>query len=362
MKLTQALQLVLIAGATVFASSCSSAPVAAPAADGATMQAITYHEYGTADVLQLEDIPMPVPGDHQVLLKVRAAAVNPLDWHYIRGTPYLMRISAGFRKPKSSRLGADVAGEVVSVGKSVTRFKPGDAVYGGGWGAFATYMRIAEDRIALKPAHLSFEEAAAVPVAAITALQGLRDKGALQPGEKVLINGASGGVGSFAVQIAKSMGAEVTGVCSTRNVELVRALGADHVIDYTKEDFAAGEPGFDLLLDMVGNRSLADMRRALKPHGRVVMIGGGGPDAGNWIGGMAKPLNALLVSPFVSQKFGFFMSDMLSADLEVVNALMVGGKVKPVIDRAYALSEVPDAIRYLEAGHARGKVVISVAP
>jgi len=332
----------------------------AAAGGGELMNAIVYHEYGTADVLRLEEIERPVLGNNQVLIEVRAAAANPLDWHYMRGTPYLMRMDSGLFRPKSTRLGVDVSGRVVAVGENVTRFKPGDEVFGTAGGAFAEYARASEDKVVLKPANLSFEQAAAVPVAALTALQGLRDKGRLQPGQKVLINGASGGVGTFAVQIAKSFGAEVTGVCSTRNVEMVRALGADHVIDYTKEDFSQSSDRYDLILDNVGNRSLGDFRRVMNPEGIYVLIGGGGPDDGRWIGPFARVIKACLLSPFVSEELVMLLASINKDDLLLMKELMEEGKVTPVIDRTYALSEVPEAIRYLEKGHARGKVIITV--
>jgi len=324
------------------------------------MKAIVYRDYGSPDVLRLQEIEKLLPNDNQVLIKVRAASANPLDWHYMRGTPYIVRIDAGLLKPKDERLGVDVAGQVEAVGRNVTQFKPGDEVFGTGGGSFAEYVLASESKVVLKPANLTFEQAAAVPVAALTALQGLRDKGRIQPGQKVLINGASGGVGTFAVQIAKAFGADVTGVCSTRNVAMVRALGADHVIDYTKEDFTQGAQRYDLILDNVGNHSLLAFRRVMSPKGTYVLIGGGGPNDGRWIGPMAGPIKALLLSPFVSQEFGMLLASVNRADLVVLSELMATKKVIPVIDRAYALSEVPAAIRYLEEGHARGKVVITV--
>jgi NADPH:quinone reductase-like Zn-dependent oxidoreductase len=327
------------------------------------MKAVVYSDYGSPDVLEIRDIKKPVPNDDQVLIKVRAASINPLDWHFIEGTPYIMRLGVGLRKPKDPRLGVDMSGQVEAVGKNVTLFKPGDEVFGGRNGAFAEYVCARADRaIALKPANITFEQAASVPIAAITALQGLRDKGKIQPGQKVLINGASGGVGTFAVQIAKSFGAEVTGVCSTRNLDLVRSLGADHVIDYTKEDFTKGEQRYDLILDNVGNQPLSGFRHALQPKGICVMIGGGGPNDGGLIGPMGRPVKALLMSPFVSQKMGMFMAELNKSDLTILADMMQSGKVTPVIDRMYPLSQIAEAIRYLEQGHARGKVVITVAP
>ena len=325
------------------------------------MKAIVYCDYGSADVLKLEDLEKPVPDDDQMLVKVRAASINPLDWHFMRGTPKLMRIGTGLRKPKSIRLGVDYAGTIEAVGKNVTQFKAGDDVFGGKTGALAQYVCVRADRaVTLKPANVTFEQAASVPIAAITALQALRDDGHLQPGQKVLINGASGGVGTFAVQIAKSFGADVTGVCSTRNLELVRSLGADQVIDYTKEDFTRSERRYDLILDNVGTQPLSGFRRVLTPKGICVMVGGGGPNDGQWIGPMSRPLKALLISPFVSQKMGMMMAELNNKDLTILADLMQAGKLTPVIDRQYKLSEVPDAIRYLEEGHARGKVIITV--
>ncbi len=330
-------------------------------AQGDTMKAIVYCDYGLAN-LKLADIKKPAPTDDQVLVKIRAASVNPYDWHFVEGTPKIMRaMGVGVRKPKDTRLGVDFAGTIEAVGKNVTQFKPGDEVFGGRAGAFAEYVcRRAEGAIALKPANITFEQAASVNIAGITALQGLRDKGKVQPGQKVLINGASGGVGTFAVQIAKSFGAEVTGVCSTRNVDLVRSLGADHVIDYTKEDFAQGTERYDVILDNVPNHSLSECRHVLNPKGKYVMIGGGGPNDSRWVGPFGRVIHALLASPFVSQEMGMMMADSNRNDLTVLADMMQSGKVKPVIDRTYKLSEVPDAIRYVEEGHARGKVVITV--
>jgi NADPH:quinone reductase-like Zn-dependent oxidoreductase len=327
------------------------------------MKAIVYCDYGTADVLKLEDIEKPVPAEDEILVRVRAAAVNPLDWHTMRGTPYIMRVGSGLRKPEITRLGVDYAGTVEAVGQNVTQFRPGDDVFGGRTGALAEYVSARADRaVALKPANLTFEQAASVPIAAITALQGLRDKGKVQAGQKVLINGASGGVGTFAVQIAKSLGAEVTGVCSTRNLALVRSLGADHVIDYTREDYTRGPQRYDVILDNVGNRALLDNRRVLTPDGKYVLIGGGGPDNGRWIGPFVRPIGALVLSPFVTQDMGMMLAELNKQDLTILSDLMQAGKVTPIIDRRYSLSEVPAAIRYLETGRARGKVIITVEP
>lgn len=324
------------------------------------MKAVVYCDYGVAN-LKFQDVEKPTPADDQLLVKVRAASVNPLDWHYVEGTPFVMRaLAAGLRKPKETQLGVDFAGTVEAVGKNVTKFKRGDEVFGGRTGAFADYVCVRESRaVALKPASITFEQAASVPIAAITALQALRDKGQIQAGQKVLINGASGGVGTFAVQIAKSFGAEVTGVCSTRNLDLVRSLGADHVIDYTKDDFTKTDQPYDVLIDNVGNRSLSECRRALKPKGILVLVGGGGANEQGLIGPMAKPIKAMLLSPFVSQKVGMILAQLNHDDLAFLADLMQSGKVKSVIDRTYKLSDVPEAIKYVEQGHARGKVVIT---
>ena len=331
------------------------------AAPSNPMKAIVYCDYGLAN-LKLEDVERPIPNDDQILVKVRAASVNPYDWHFVEGTPKIMRMmGVGLRKPKDTRLGVDFAGTVEAVGKNVTQFKPGDDVFGGKGGAFAEYVcRRAEGAVALKPANITFEQAASINIAGITALQGLRDKGKVQPGQKVLINGASGGVGTFAVQIAKSFGADVTGVCSTRNVDLVRSLGADRVIDYTKEDFTKSADRYDVILDNVANHSLSECRRVLNPKGKYVMVGGGGANEQGFIGVLARPLKAMVLSPFISQQMGMMMADANQKDLTVLGDLMQSGKMKPVIDRTYKLSEVPAAIAYLEEGHARGKVIISV--
>ena len=353
-----AITLALLALLVAYWTSSNTCSDRKTAAQGNQMKAIVYCDYGSPDVLKVEDIEKPAPGDDQVLVRVRAASVNPLDWHYMRGTPYFMRLGAGLRKPKVTRLGVDFAGTVEAVGRNVNRFKPGDEVFGGRTGAFAQYVLVREDRaVALKPANLTFEQAASVGVAAITALQGLRDKGQIQPGQKVLINGASGGVGTFAVQIAKSFGAEVTGVCSTRNVDMVRSIGADRVIDYTREDFTKSAQRYDLMIDTVGNHSLLECRRALNPKGRYIMVGG---PAGRWIDPGPRALNAFVLSRFVSQDMRMFLAELNKEDLTILRDLLQSGKVTPVIDRHYRLSEVPEAIRYVEEGHARGKVVITV--
>src|SRR5882757_1022304 len=330
-------------------------------AQGDKMKAIVYCDYGVAN-LKLAEIAKPTPTDDQILVKVHAASVNPLDWHFIEGTPKIMRaLGVGLRKPKDTRLGVDFAGTVETVGKNVTQFKAGDEVFGGRDGAFAEYVCPRADRaVTLKPANISFEQAASINIAGITALQAVRDKGKVQPGQKVLINGASGGVGTFAVQIAKSFGADVTGVCSTRNLDMVRSLGADHVIDYTKEDFTKSGQHYDAILDNVPNHSLSECRGILTPEGKYVMIGGGGPNDNRWIGPFGRLIQTMVVSPFVSQKMGMMMAELKKSDLTILGDMMQSGKVKPVIDRTYKLSELPEAIRYLEEGHARGKVVITV--
>jgi NADPH:quinone reductase-like Zn-dependent oxidoreductase len=324
------------------------------------MKAIVHCEYGGPEVLKLEKLEKPVPNDNQILVRVRAASVNPLDLT-IRGF-WLLRPLSGMRKPKDTRLGVDYAGTVEAVGKNVTQFKPGDEVFGGKNGALAEYVCVLADRaVVLKPANMTFEQAASVPVAAITALQGLRDKGKIQSGQKVLINGASGGVGTFAVQIAKSFGAEVTGVCSTRNVEMVRSIGADHVIDYTKEDFSKADQRYDLIYDLVGNHSFSERRRILNPSGICVMAGVGGAGWHDGIGmRLLGELNAYLRSRFTSQKFIAYIAEFNKNDMIVLADLMQAGKLTPVIDRTYKLNETADALRYLEQGHARGKVVITV--
>src|SRR3989475_9812648 len=331
------------------------------AAPNNPMKAIVYCDYGLPN-LKLQEIEKPTPADDQLLVRVRAASVNPYDWHFVEGTPKIMRLmGVGLRKPKDTRLGVDFAGTVEAVGKNVTQFKPGDDVFGGRGGAFAEYVCPRAYRaVTIKPANITFEQAASVNIAGITALQALRDKGKVQAGQKVLINGASGGVGTFAVQIAKSLSADVTGVCSTKNVDLVRSLGADHVIDYTKEDFTKGEQRYDVILDNVANHSLSECRRILNPNGKYVMIGGGGPNDSRWIGPFGRVINTMILSPFVSQKMGMMMADPSQKDLAVLADMIQSGKVKPVIDRTYKLSEVPEAILYLEQGHARGKVVITV--
>jgi NADPH:quinone reductase-like Zn-dependent oxidoreductase len=328
------------------------------------MKAIVYHNYGSPDVLRCEEIDKPTAGDNEVLIKVRAASVNPLDWKMITGGPYIVRKLLGLGKPKIKRPGVDVAGEIEAVGRNVTEFKQGDDVFGTCGGAFAEYactsgsIPILKSALVIKPDNVTFEQAASAPVAAITALQGLRDKGHIQQAHQVLINGAAGGVGTFAVQIAKSYGADVTGVCSTRNVDMVQSIGADRVIDYTQQDFTRSEHHYDLIFDAVGNHSLSAYRRILNPKGILVMAGA--PNNGRLIGLLARLIGALVLSRLVSQKLIPFVARSNKDDLTIVSELMASGKVTPVIDRRYRLSEVPEALRYLEKGHARGKVVITL--
>ena len=323
------------------------------------MKAIVYHEYGSPDVLELEEIDRPVVKDDGVLVRVRASSANPADWHFMRGMPYVMRPQSGLRKPKNGFLGRDIAGEVEAVGNDVTGFRPGDEVFANvESGGFAEYASVAEGLLVATPVNLTFEQAAAVPLAALTALQGLRDAGHVQPEQKVLIIGASGGVGTFAVQITKSLGADVTGVCSTRNMELVRSLGADHVIDYTQADFTQSGQKYDLVFQLAGTSSPSDLRRSLTSEGTLVLSSG--DSDGRWIGPVDRLVKAAVLSPFVSQKLGSFLAKENKEDLQFLKELIEAGKLMPVIDRTYPLSEVPEAIRYLEEGHARGKVVIAV--
>ena len=324
------------------------------------MKAIVYGKYGPPEVLQLKEVDKPTPGDNEILIKIHAAAANPLDWHRMRGAPFLVRLTDGLRKPKNPMLGADIAGRVEAVGKSVTEFQSDDEVFGDcGWaGGFAEYVCVTEKNLVLKPTNITFEEAAAVPAVAFTALQGLRDNGQIQSGQKVLINGASGGVGTFAVQIAKSFGAEVTGVCSTRNLDMVRSIGADKTIDYTQEDFAELGQNYDLIYDAVGNRSVSDYKRALRRGGTCVITG---------FTTLPRLFQHMLLGPLVSMTGNRKIRTQGVAkpnrkDLVFIKELLEAGKVKPVIDRRYPLSQAAEAIRYLEQGHARGKVVITVEP
>jgi NADPH:quinone reductase-like Zn-dependent oxidoreductase len=322
------------------------------------MKAITYHRYGPPEVLGLEEVDEPVVQDDDVLVRVRAASVNPRDWHFLRGLPYIVR-PVGLRRPKSGVLGSDIAGQVEAVGKAVTRFRPGDEVFAFVLsGAFAEHAAVPEAVLGHKPATLSFEQAATVPLAALTALQGLRDHGRVQPGQKVLILGASGGVGTFAVQLAKSYGAEVTGVSSTRNLELVRSLGADHVIDYTREDLTRSGQTYDLIFQLAGTRSPSDLRRALTPKGTLVLSSG--ESDGRWIGPLGRVIKAAVLAPFLRQRLVTFEAKQSKDDLRVLKELVESGRLSPVIDRTYPLIETSEAIRYLETGRARGKVVITV--
>ncbi len=322
------------------------------------MKAIVYTEYGSPDVLELKEVVKPTPKDNEVLVKVYAVSINAADLHLLRADPFLIRLSSGFLKPRNTILGSDIAGRVEAVGRNIKQFKPGNEVFGdisaGGWGGFAEYVCAPEELLALKPATLTFEQAAAVPLAAFTALQGLRNKGQIQPGQKVLINGASGGVGMFAVQIAKSSGAEVTAVCSTRHLDIVHSIGADHVIDYTREDFTQNGQGYDLILAVNGYQPISAYKQALTSQGIYVMAGGS----------TAQLFQALLLGPLMSRNGGKNIGNVSAkpsqADLTFIKELLEAGKVVPVIDRCYPLSETAEAIRYLEEGHARGKVVITV--
>lgn len=333
------------------------------------MQAITFSRYGPPDVLELREVERPAVAGNRVLVRVRAASVNPIDWHFMTGLPMLMRAQFGLLRPKITRLGVDLAGEVEAVGDDVTQFRPGDRVFGSvdedphagaapALGSLAEYVSVSEGMLAPMPADLAFEQAAAVPTGGMTALQGLRDMGRLQAGQSVLINGASGGVGTFAVQLAKAFGADVTGVCSTRNVEMVGELGADRVIDYTGEDFTKGSRQYDLILDNVGNRSPSECRRVLKPEG-VYVASFGRPER-RWLGPVPELTKLALLKPFVSQRMVTWVTSPNQADLLTLRAFLEEGDVVPVIDRTYPLSEVPEAMRYLAEGHARGKVVVSM--
>lgn len=316
------------------------------------MKAIVQNAYGSPDVLQLKEVADPLIKETEVLVRVHAAGLNAGDVFSLRGSPWLARFSVGFPRPKDYILGWDMAGRVEAVGAQVTRFRPGDEVFASCQHTLAEYVSVAADKAALRPTNLTFTQAAAVPTAAITALQGLRDAGKVQPGQAVLINGASGGVGTFAVQIARAFGADVTGVCSTRNVDMVRSLGADHVIDYTREDFAQGSRRYDLILDNVASRSFSDLRRALTPHGVII------PNSG--YGGMSYVFKAFVLSPFTRQVAGMYLAAPSDKDLIVLKELIETGQLRPVIDKTYQLHQTPDAFRYLEESHAQGKVVITV--
>ena len=324
------------------------------------MHAIVYHRYGPPDLLEYSEIEKPSPAPGEVLIRVCAASVNPYDWHFLRGTPTFIRLFTGLGGPKSPRLGADVAGVVDAMGPGVVRFKPGDAVFGTAKGAFAEYACATEKTIILKPEKLTFAQAASIPIAGITALQGLRDCGRLRPQQSVLINGASGGVGTFAVQIARSYGAHVTGVCSTRNLELVRSIGAEYVIDYTQEDFTQSGQTYDVIFDLVGNHPLSSLRRALHPRGIYVGCGGGGPEKGS-ADLLKMMIGRMVAAPFASQKLTGVLAKVTSDDLDVLGELAATGKMTPVLDRSFSLAETAAAIRYVEECHARGKVTIAVS-
>jgi NADPH:quinone reductase-like Zn-dependent oxidoreductase len=333
-------------------------PHAAIVCPEAPMQAITYRRYGPPEVLRLEEIPIPTPAANDVLIKVRAASVNPFDWHFMRGTPYGVRIIAGLSKPRLPQLGADAAGEVVAVGAEVTHVKPGDQVFGMCRGAYAEYACASESKLAIKPENIAFDQAASVPIAACTALLGLREKGHIQPGHQVLVNGAAGGVGTFGVQLAKAFGAHVTGVTSTRNLDLVRSIGADHIIDYAQQNFTEDAAQYDVILDTVGNHPISALKRVLKPNGISVSAGGTSDD---WmLRPIAHALHSLFISSVSDRKFVGVLGNASTENLTAIAELLQTGKVTPVIDRYYPLSQVPEAIRYLEAGHARGKVIITI--
>jgi NADPH:quinone reductase-like Zn-dependent oxidoreductase len=355
-----AVLLLAIVTLMIVTSYDSACPAVQPAIAGAgTMRAAMHRCYGVPDGLRIENVAKPTPGDGQVLIKVHASSVNPAEWYGISGQPYLVRLASGIGSPERTRAGFDMAGVVEAVGPNVTLFKPGDEVFGGVGGALAEYV-IGREKGAIvhKPASLSFEEAAGIPIAAITALQGLRDQGHLQAGQKVLINGASGGVGTYAVQIAKALGAEVTGVCSTRNVALVRSLGADHVIDYTKGNFTDGTQRYDVILDNVGNHSYFELADVVTPDGIIVTVGGSKKNP--WLGPIGRITWRLAVAPFIDQQLPFFIASVNKADLELLAAMAREGKLKSAIDRRYPLEKVGEALQYLGGQHARGKVIITV--
>ena len=336
-------------------SECGQTP--AVSGDVKLMQAVVYRCYGSPDVLELVEVEKPSISDNGILVRVHAASVNPLDWHYMRGLPYIMRLETGLGAPKRPRLGVDFAGTVEAVGHNVRQFTPGDAVFGGTYGAFAEYITMQEhSSLARKPANITFELAAAVPIAGLTALQALRDHGKIYAGQKVLINGASGGVGTFAVQIARAYGAVVTGVSSTRNLDMVRSIGADHVIDYTREDYTESEARYDLIIDNVGNHPVLANTHVLEPDGRLILVGA---QKGDWLRPLQGVIESIVISPFIKQEVKFFLAVLREDDLVTLAELMQSGKVRPVIDRSYPLRDVPAAIRYLEEGHASGKIVIN---
>ena len=354
-----ALVLLLAVGALAVTIGYSS-DCPAPSADATTnaMRAALNECYGSPDVIRVAQVEKPSPGENEVLVKVEAAGVNPLDWHYLRGSPYLMRLSSGIGAPSDARMGVDFAGVVEAVGANVTRYTVGDTVFGAGSGAFADYLVVREDRaMAQMPANTTFAEAAAVPIAGISALQALRDLGQLQAGQHVLINGASGGVGTFAIQIAKAMGATVTGVCSDRNIELVTSLGADHVINYKTTNYTQQEPRYDLIVDNIGNHGVLSNAGVLKPTGRLVAVGGA---PGDWIGPFAGPLSILILAPFIEQDATSLMARLKVDDLQSLAELMQEGSLKSVVDRSYPLADIDKAIAYSESGRARGKIIVTV--
>jgi len=353
--------LVLAVSSLALALSHNSPCAAAPPlpAGMPSMRAAVHRCYGSPDVVRIEQVAKPVPGDNQLLVRVHAASVNPLDWHYLSGQPYVLRLGSGWGTPKDTWIGVDFAGTVEAVGKHVTRFKPGDEVFGGRDGSAAEYLVVRErGAVALKPANVSFEQAAAVPVAASTALEALRDRGKIRAGDSVLVNGAGGGVGTFAVQIAKSFGAEVTAVTNTQNLGLVRSIGADHVIDYTREDFTRGTQRYDLIVDCSGNHSLSSYRRVLKPTGSYVLVGEA--HMGSWVGPFVMPAKTMLLSRIVGQNLTPMMAQLEQGDMTFLGELLKRGSLRPVIDRRYPLDQTAQALRYLETGHARGKVILTV--
>lgn len=366
-KILNSLAVLLVLGITaliVTVSYDSACPTvaetsASASASGSTMRAVMRRCYGVPKGIRMEKIAKPVPTEGQVLIKVRASSVNPAEWYGVSGQPRIVRLTSGIGTPKNQRVGYDMAGVIEAVGPGVTRFKPGDEVFGGVGGALAEYAIGREQgNFVLKPASLSFEEAAAIPIAAITALQGLRDQGRVSAGKKVLINGASGGVGTYAVQIAKAFGAEVTGVCSTRNVEMVRSLGADHVVDYTQEDFTAGAARYDVILDNVGNHGFTDMADVMKPDGVLVIVGGS--KKGALLGPIKRIAWSKVVQPFVKQPLKFYLANVNTTDLEFLAGLAREGKLRSVIDRRYPLAETAAALEYLGTSRARGKIVVTV--
>lgn len=339
-----------------YTAPCEPDPGTSPA--GPAFTAVVYRCYGSPDVLEFAELEKPVPKENEVLVRVRAASVNPLDWHYMRGSPYIMRLGAGIGSPDDERMGVDFAGVVEAVGDKVTKFGIGDEVFGGRSGAFGEYAVVRESSaIAHKPANITYAEAAAVPIAGVTALQALRDHGKVQAGDRVLINGASGGVGTFAVQIAKSLGAEVTGICSTRNVEMVRSIGADHVIDYKQDNYTEQERTYDLVVDNVGNHPVTANIGVLEDDGDFVLVGG---EKGDWIAPLKGPLKTVLLAPFIEQEMVTMLAQLHQQDLVELAKLMEAGKVRPVIDREFALDDIADAIRYSETGRARGKIIVNV--